>query len=235
MLKKLLLALLLLALTAGGGVVYLTRQATDLPDWYRPETASEPGLPAAAALPPPLPARAVPPTGFEAPPGPDGRRELRLDERQLNELVRRSLDAELDGRRARQATKAIHADLDGDRLRIGAVTDLDRLLAAAGSEKERSVIRRLTRLAPWIRGRDFHLAVEGRPRAVAGELALDDLTVRIGQLSFEPEELLGALGLADEHRRAAVRRAAVRLPDMTLEAARVENEMLWLSLAAESR
>jgi len=231
MLKKLFLALLLLALAAGGVVFYLTQQATDLPDWYEGERepVTEPGA-STTPLPPPLPARAVPATGFDPPPLAGGRRELRLDERQLNELVEKSLDAKPDGRRARRATRAIHAGLAGDRLRIGAVTDLDRLLAAAETDKERAAVTKLTRLVPWIRGREFHLAVEGRPRAAGGELALDDVTVRVGRLSFEPEELLSVFGLADKHRQVAV-----RLPDMELEDARVENEMLWLSVAGGSR
>lgn len=153
---------------------------------------------------------------------------LRLDEGELNALLQRALRSDPDGQRVRDATRAVRATLEGERLIVGAVTDLDRLSAAARDAKERAAVGKLRRLAPWIRGRDFYLGVEGRPRARDGELTFDGVTVNVGQLSFDPAQLLSLVGLPADR---LDRELAVRLPDAELEDVRIEGDALLLSLA----
>ncbi|MEM7582709.1 MAG: hypothetical protein AAF560_04965 [Acidobacteriota bacterium] len=151
-----------------------------------------------------------------------------LDEPQLNALLQRGLEARSEGRRARQATKVIQANLLEDRMAVGGVTNVEKLMSAAESERERALIQRLTRLAPFIQGRDFYLGVEGRPVARQGKLAFDGLTLKVGQLSFDPQELAERFGLED---KLAEQEMAVALPDLPLEDVRIEDEQLLLTLA----
>ncbi|MEM7356157.1 MAG: hypothetical protein AAF657_35405 [Acidobacteriota bacterium] len=243
MLKKLLLILFLLFSLAVGIVFYLWNRAAELPDWYD-EAASSTAEP--ATIPTPSTAEPAEANGATAPsPGPSQApkqaltprsaarqlrqdRQLRLDEPQLNSLMQQALDSRRDGRRIRQATKALRAELDGNRLVVGGVTDVDRLLATAENDRERAAIRKLTRLVPWIRGQDFYFGVRGRPKARNGQLELDDLTVQVGQLSFAPEDLADRFGLADE---LAEQDLSVGLPDLRLADVRVENDTLLLSVA----
>ncbi len=246
MLKKLFLAVLILLAVAAGVLFYLWHQAARLPDWYDPdagvagmvETQVEPGAPTGSG---PSATAAGSPSDSPAAIARDLRRELkreaaqggtmRLDQQELNALLGRALDSEPDGRRVRDATRAVHASIEGDRLAVGAVTDLDRLAAAARDDRERAAIRKLSRLAPWIHGRDFYLGVEGQPRARGGELTFDGVTVKVGQLSFDPAQLLAMVGLPADR---LDRDLAVRLPDVELEDIRIEGDSLLLSLA-ESR
>ncbi len=252
MLKKLILLVLILLAVAGAGLLYVWRQAAQLPDWYQPETA------AAVSGREPAPVEPAPPAG-SAGSGPAGsgqttagaprdrspaaatrdlrrevRREaarggtLRLDEQELNTLLSQALDSKPDGRRVREATRAVRASLEDGRLAVGAVTDLERLSAAARDDKERAAIAKLRRLAPWIEGREFYLGAEGRPRADGGELAFDGVTVQIGRLSFEPARLLALVGLADDR---LDRQLAVRLPEAELTDVRIDGDSLLLSLA----
>ena len=153
---------------------------------------------------------------------------LRIDQGELNALLQRALRSDPDGRRVHGATRAVRATLEGERLIIGAVTDLDRLNAAARDAEERAAIGKLRRLAPWIAGRDFYLGVEGRPRARDGELTFDGVTVNVGRLSFDPTQLLSLVGLPADR---LDRELAVRLPDAELEDVRIEGDVLVLSLA----
>ncbi len=153
--------------------------------------------------------------------------ELQLDEPQLNALLLRGLESRPDGRRARRATKVIQVNLLADRMAVGGVTNIEKLLEATESDRERAAIQRLTRLAPFIKGRDFYLGIEGRPAARNGKLAFDDMTVKVGQLSFDPQQLAERFGLED---KLAKQEMAVRLPDLNLESVRIEDENLLLSL-----
>ncbi len=241
MLKKLIFAVLFLVAAGGVALFFLWRQAVRLPDWYDPnaEAVVEQSLttPARTAT------RGGPATatGSETEASPitrDVRRELkqeaarggtlRLDEGELNALLRRALRSDPDGRRVGDATRAVRATLDGERLILGAVTDLDRLKAAAHDAKERAAIDKLSRVAPWIRGREFYLGVEGRPRAEGGELTFDGVTVNVGQLSFDPAQLLALVGLPPDR---LDRELNLRLPDVELEDVRIEGDALLLSLA----
>ncbi len=264
MLKKLFLAVLILLAVAGVALLFLGRQAAQLPDWYdpdaeapgrpegaqmegRPEGARMEGRPEGAQVEQSL-AEPVTRSGSGSPAtaGPavvssarDLRRELkqeaarsgtlRLDEEELNALLGRALTSEPDGRRVRDATRAVRATIEGDRLALGAVTDLDRLTAAARDDRERAAIRKLRSLAPWLAGRDFYLGVEGRPQARGGKLTFDGVAVKVGQLSFDPAQLLALVGLPADR---LDRELAVRLPDAELEGIRIEGDSLLLSLAA---
>ncbi len=255
MLKKLFLALLLVLAVAAAGLLYLGRQATTLPDWYDPDAVAagtaevgdtlaepvtqtgsgEPARPTSSAESP----RATAPSRVETPAdvAREVRRELkqeaardgtlRLDEGELNALLERALASDPDARRVRDATRAVRATFEDDRLVVGAITDLDRLTAAARDAKERAAIGKLKRLAPWIGGREFYLGVEGQPQARDGRLTFDGVSVKVGQLAFDPAQLLALVGLPADR---LDRELAVRLPEAELEDVRIEGDVLLLSL-----
>ncbi len=251
MLKKLFLAVLILLAVAAGVLFFLWRQAAQLPDWYKPDAAS-PGPVEERQVEPAERTGSRAPTAESTPAAVAGSQEtptavaralrrqlkqeaarngtLRLDQQELNALLKRALASDPDGRRIRDATRAVRATIDGDRLSVGAVTDLDLLAAAASDARERDAIRKLRRLVPWILGQDFYLGVEGRPQARGGKLAFDGVAVKVGQLSFDPAQLLALLGLPADR---LDRELAVRLPDAKLEDVRIEDGSLLLSLAEE--
>lgn len=220
MLKKLLLVVVLLAVVAAAGAFYLWNRATDLPDWYDPATgtatlddAEVDEILESIETPPP------------SPPGASARPEVRLDDRQLSALVTRALDRRADGRRVRRATKAIHAGVEGERLTIGAVTDLERLRAAAEDDAQRAAVARLEDLLPWIGGRDFHVGVSGLPRARDGRVVLEDLTVDVGGVSVDAATLAGRFGVSPGELARAVE---LPLAELGLADVRVEGGRLVL-------
>lgn len=233
MLKKIFFLFLVLLIAGLGAAFYFGRQAAQLPDWYSETRDEEPALDDPIPLDDPLDLRspAAPASGLPRatrPGGAKGRQPRRLDEPELNRLLRRNLEARAEGRRALEATKAVHAELAGDRLVIGAVTDIATLMAATRNERERRVIRRLTRYLPWLEGRDFYVGVEGLPRVRDGKLAFDEVRVKVGNLSLDPFELADILGLDSER---LDRELAVRLSDLDLQDVRIEDGSLVLSPA----
>ncbi len=256
MLKKLFLAVLLVLAVAAAGLFYVGRKATQLPDWYDPDATSaemvevgdslgEPSAQTGSGKPTRSTSsaegpRATAPPRVETPAdvAREVRRELkqeaardgtlRLDEEELNALLGRALASEPDGRRVHDATLAVRATFEGDRLVVGAITDLERLSAAARDGKERAAIGKLKRLAPWIQGREFYLGVEGQPRARDGKLTFDGVAVKVGQLAFDPAQLLALVGLPADR---LDRELAVRLPDAELEDVRIEGDTLLMSVS----
>lgn len=220
MLKKLFVVLVVLVLAAIVGAVYFWKQATRLPDWYDPETGE------AVA---PLDGAEVDEIleSVEAPVkrGGSPRSEVRFDDRQLSALVVRALDEHADGRRVRRATKAIHASVAGERLTIGAVTDLERLRGAAENDEQREAIRKLVDVAPWIGGRDFYVGLSGRPRARGGRVYLEDLKVDVGGVSVDAAFLAARLGVSAD---AVAGGVELPLAELGLADVRIEDGLLVL-------
>ncbi len=190
-----------------------------------PEPRSETGGPAAAVQSPAPAARASRPAPAAAPPR-AGRVEL--GERELNELLARSLDEHPRGQRLKRAVKGMRASIDGDRLELGVVTSLAALGAAAESEREARAVDRLARLAPWLGDRDVYLALRGRPRARDGRLVFDrDGELRVGGITFDAADLATRLGVPEDKLDRGVE---LPIPGMTIEDVEVADGSLVLSL-----
>lgn len=250
MLKKLAVGCLLVVAITGVALYFAWRQATRLPDWYgepqrvasaeTPPAAAEadragPSAAAAAADGSPGPAvrsAPAPPAGASRPAATAGRPRsgrIELDEPQLNDLLRRSLDEHPQGRRLKRAVKAVRASIDGDRLELGVVANLADLGAAAETDREAGAVRRLARLAPWLGDRDVYLAVRGRPRARDGHLVFDrDGELKVGGITFDIADVASRLGVPEER---LDRGLELPLSGMTVEDVEVAGGRLVLSLA----
>ncbi len=192
----------------------------------RPGREPTPAPPPSVATAPPLQWNRLAP-GFRSPAAGHQRGRVELDEPALNEFLVRSLDQYPRGRRLKRAVKGIRASIDGDRLEVGVVTNLDDLGKAAESEREAKAVRRLAQLAPWLGDRDVYVAVRGRPRVRDGELGLDrDAELKVGGFTFDVADFASRLGVPEEKLDQGVE---LELSGMTVEDVEVTDGSLILS------
>ncbi len=120
-------------------------------------------------------------------------REMRLDARDLEDLILSMAYEDEDGRELLAATKAVRAEIADGELELGAVVTpaelpADRLSAAA---------RQLLELILRFTGSDgdVYLAIRAAPAAVEDQLLLGPpVSLRVGELTLSPS-LLAALGV----------------------------------------
>lgn len=120
-------------------------------------------------------------------------REVRLDARDLEDLILSAAYEDEDGRELLAATKAVRAEFLGDELELGAVVTPAELPAEALSEGARKLLAVILRLT----GSDgeVYLGLRAAPAAVEDELLLGPpVSLRVGELALSPS-LLAALGV----------------------------------------
>ena len=121
-------------------------------------------------------------------------REVRLDARDLEDLMLATVHEQEGGPELLAATRAVRAEIDGGELELGAVVAPAELPA----ERLSAGARRLLELLPHFAGSDgsVYVALRAAPRALEDQLVLGPpVDLRIGELTLG-SSLLSALGVA---------------------------------------
>jgi hypothetical protein len=196
MLRKLLIALVVLALVIAGVVFYFWRQATALPDWYEEERASPTAQPEEHASASP-------------------RGELRW-----TPVAKDDADASKDAvevrgfhnktplvrGKARKAIKASRAVRTKDKLEAGVVLDTSKLPRDM-SKQDNDVLERAIANFPGLTKRDVYVGIEDSPVTKNGILQLSpNARLRIGNLTYSLPDAARKLGIDEKKLRADLNR-----------------------------
>lgn len=228
MLKKIAIALGVLALLGGIAIFVLYRQATALPEWAEAEVAEQadldPDAPVLweaefeedevlspeleAALPPePLPispSREVRSTPSAGKPSPT--RKTKAKRYVLKGFHRRGKGA---GKDAVRASKAV---LENGRLEAGVVLDLSRIKDAKMSDSDRGLYEGALDAFPPLRRKNVYVGVETRPIRKDGVLQLGKAAkLRVGSIRYDIGSAAKKLGMSESALRKNLNRHLRRL------------------------
>lgn len=229
MLKKVAIALSVLALLAGIAAFVLYRQATALPEWADAEVAEQANLDPDApvvweaesetseSLPPEVEA-ALPPEPAPQDPAPEAdspqpahkpspaRKKKKAQRYVLKGFHRRGKGA---GKDAVRASKAV---LENGRLEAGVVLDLSRIKDAKMSDSDRGLYEGALDAFPPLRKKNVYVGVETRPIRKDGVLQLGkDAKLRVGSIRYDIGSAAKKLGMSEAGLRKKLNRDLRRL------------------------
>lgn len=225
MLKKIAIALGVLALIGGIAIFVLYRQATALPDWAETEVAEQADLDPDAPvvweaesegnepLPPELEAALPPEPAPEAPvadgalPRPAGTPVPRRTKKKAKRYVLKGFHRRGKGA-GKNAVRASKAVLEGGRLEAGVVLDLARIKDAKMSDSDRGLYEGALQAFPPLRKKNVYVGVETRPvRRPDGVLQLGpDAKLRVGSIRYGIGSAAKKLGMSEAGLRKALNR-----------------------------
>ncbi|MCB9752029.1 MAG: hypothetical protein H6713_18810 [Myxococcales bacterium] len=187
MLKKLLLALLVLLLIAAGVVLYFWTQATALPDWYEPEGE--------AAVAEASPEESADTRGLQWQPAKDegeGAMEVRGFHRKAPLLKGES-------RKAIRASRAVRTK---DKLEAGVVVDTSKISKQEMSKRDNATLERALEAFPGLTQRDVYIGVEDTPVTKDGVLQLSPKArLRVGNLTYSLADAAKRMGIPESKLR----------------------------------
>ncbi|MEZ4382140.1 MAG: hypothetical protein R3A79_12390 [Nannocystaceae bacterium] len=181
MLRKVLIALVVLALIAGGVVAYLWYQATALPDWYAAPTSES-----AASAP------AVVDQGWVA--ADDGEGQQMRNFHMRTQKIKPAL---------RKAIKGSRATVKDGKVEAGLVANVGDVPEQELSANDRTFLKKATDAFPSLKERDVYIGVEGDTVIKDGKVQLgDNSKVRIGNLTYSLPDAAARLGMDEAKLRA---------------------------------
>lgn len=252
--RKVLALLLSLALLVAGAVLWAARQGGRLPAWYeeaRAADALEPDLEAAAKragqsligrfgrelLDEVTADDGTPNESFLDRLKRRGQlvldslregREVRLDARDLENVILAMAVEDDAGRELLAATKAVHAEITEGELELGAVVTPTELPADRISASQQRLLDLLLRLSGS--GREIYLALRAAPRVAEDQLLLGPpLSLRVGDLELS-SRLLAAMGVEAPELEAGL---VLDVGRMKIRQATIEDETLVLVVSPE--
>jgi len=148
------------------------------------------------------------------------RGQVTLNEAELNALLYTKLRKEEDGRRLLAITDGVRAQIKNGSVELGAVLNIDKLQQL--DAKTRRKVKKYLEKLPVLKGRKIYLAIEGKPVARNGQLAVaEDVTFKIGSIPV-PAYMLESLGVRlDKLRNASVRIRNIRITDVKIDNKRI--------------
>lgn len=214
MLRRLVLAALILAFVGAGAVYWLWRQATALPEWHQ-----EMPVPDSPALDGSSPDGAPPPLRWTAAPDadpPPGRKQA--ERPRQRELRNFHLHARDRNRVLQKAVASSRATYEDGTLEAGVVLVPENIELDALSRKDRALVERALKSFPGLSGRRVYLALEDEPKVVDGVLQLSNETqIRVGELRYPLSAFAKKIGVRPDVVRRQInrelRRLEVRPPD----------------------
>lgn len=213
MLKKVAIAVAIVALIGAGVAYYMFRQATALPEWYEAELAleSEPVDEDAPMGWEPIEGAELEPVPEESQPTETPRSGGAPDKGAAPKSAPRKRSATKRGprvmrgfhrRRAtkgkKTAVKASRATYDNGKLEAGVVLDLSRVPKENLTPRDKRLYERAVEGFPGLTKRDVYVGIEDRPVSKDGVLQLGDSPkVRVGNLRYSLSSAAAKLGMSE--------------------------------------
>ncbi len=205
MLKKVLIALALLLLIAGGVVAWFWHQATALPEWYAEIELEDAAAPTGELQWAVVPDAEPPPPGAEPPP--PTKKPKRREIRNFH------LRAHVSTPEARKAFRASRATYEDGHLEAGVIVNAGKVSQDALSKKDKGFFQRLIRAFPSLAKRDVYVALEDEP--VVAEDGILQLgahpKIRVGKLSYSLDQVAKKLGVSSAAARRDINKELRRL------------------------
>jgi hypothetical protein len=186
--KRILIAVVVLLLIAGGVFYYLWSQATYVPDWYAEEQAAgapEPGATAPNAA----------PAWKDAPGAAPGKRK------ELRNFHRRAANKDPT---VAKVIKASRASFEDGTLEMGVVADLRQLPHDKLAAGQRELFEKVRASFPSATDREIYIGVEDpAPVLAGGQIELGpQARLRIGKLGYDLDAAAQKLGMTSAALRA---------------------------------
>jgi len=190
MLRKIILAVVLLLLLAAGIVFYLWHQATSLPEWYENPTPA----PAAAAAEQTW--VLVPDATTESEKAPAKTYEMR------------GFHKKLGNSKTQKAVKASRAVRRGEELEAGVIVDMGELKNQEMSKSDSDFLTRAREAFPALSDRDVYIGIEDRPGASG---LSSSAKLRVGKLTYPLAEAAKKLGINEAELRRQLNTELVKM------------------------
>ncbi|MCY6489987.1 hypothetical protein [Leptolyngbya sp. GGD] len=203
-----------IVLGTASGIYYFWRQLTQLPEWYaqgekNPKTYAQIQKSGAAvekkieekAQSIPQPNRVSPDTKIVAnaspdkPSSPNSNVQVALNSQELNDLLVTKITEKSGGQPLPNSVKGFHTSLKDDKLKTGAVVDVQELKNSGLGSKQQNLLSEITQKIP-MSDRKVYIGVEGKPEMQNGKLRFDqNAKIQIGNMSFTIAEVANRLGI----------------------------------------
>jgi len=191
-LRKILLALVVLLVLAAGVAAYLWHEATALPDWYTTPTGAEETVDGAPAV------------DLDWVPAPDG------ESQQMRNFHTRTPKIKPAMRKGIKGSRVIYKK-DG-RVEAGLVANLGDVPERELSAEESSFLAQATDAFPSLKKRDVYIGVEGDTVIKDGLVQLGpEPKVKIGNLSYSLPDAATRLGMNESKLRAELNAELARM------------------------
>lgn len=201
--KKTGAAALIILLIIGGGLYWLWRQATLLPEWYAGgEATSDQAVIIYAkgmgdirrSL-----ERTVEDRLRKTAAG-DSDVRIELNENDANKLFATLISENTEAYPCLQAIKASRTRIRNGRLDFGVVVDASDVLKGASGRGVQGIRPKATRLSGLLQGKEVALGFTGKYGIADGKLQLDkEGKIRIGGLTFSLKTITKRLGVSEDH------------------------------------
>ncbi|MBE9010076.1 hypothetical protein IQ250_07640 [Pseudanabaenaceae cyanobacterium LEGE 13415] len=195
------------------GIYYFWRQLTQLPEWYntgqnQPRTYAQIQKSSAAvekkieAQIQASPQAAKVNTASNQPSpkvsSPSDDVQVALSSQELNDLLVTKITEKRNGQPLPSAVKGFNAAVKEDKLKTGAVIDIQELQNSGLAEQQQQFLSEITQKIP-MNDRKVYIGVEGRPRIQNGQLRFDEnARIQVGNMSFTIAEVASRLGVSPE-------------------------------------
>lgn len=194
--KKILVitTLFLIGLLVGTGYSYW-KNATSLPEWYKPSATAEPvTLSTAPSIPSSRSARVIQEQIKTAPPGVV---QERLTASEVDNLIMAGLTKSSDKSQALpSAITGVKTQIQQNRIQTGAIVDLAAIEQMPSSSRT-EIIRKILQVMPQLRGQPVYIGVAGRLVAKNGQPQLSaDSKLQIGKVELPLDDVAQQLGMS---------------------------------------
>jgi hypothetical protein len=199
MFKKWLIAIVLVGgvglVGFAGLVFFLGKQATNLPDWYQPNSTNN--------VPPSAEPMVVSNTPTET--------VLKLTDAQLNQLVSEQLFKTGKNQSLPTGIKGINTKINDGKLTAGAILNLGELSRQKESSTIATTADKITSKLPYLNNQEVYLGISGKPLIKDNQIQLDrNSQIQIGNLNLSVNQTAQLLGTSEEQ---LIRSFNLRLPE----------------------
>ncbi len=216
MVKKLLIAIVVLAAAIGGGLAYAWNRATAVPQWYAADTVTPSATVSVNDL---LAQRAT---------TANGQVQVTLSETDLNQIAA-SAAANSTAAPILEAAGGINTRIERDRIESGTVVNLSELPTDALPAEGQTAIRQLQERFPILANRDVYIGLSGQPQVQDGQLRFgNDAVIKIGQMSIPVGDAAQQIGLSQAELEAQLSNLLTQ-QGIRLEDVRVVDGQLMLT------
>ena len=215
MIKKLLIAIVVLSAAIGGGLAYAWNRATAVPKWYATDTTVPDATVSVNDL---IAQRAT---------TADGQVQVTLSEADLNQIAAAAANNSVAAP-ILDVTDGISTRIDRDRIESGTVVNLSELPLEVLPAQGRTAVSELQNRFPMLADREVYLGLSGQPQIVDGQFSFgDNATLRIGRMSIPLSDAARQMGLSQADLEAQLS-SLLTQQGITLESLQVVEGQLQL-------
>lgn len=203
--KKIGIILLVLIVAPFSIAYYYWQQATKLPEWYTAKETIAPQKSNTPELELEVPQAMLDKTTEASPEASSGNVEVKLGEKELNDLLVSKISKNVANGELSQAVKGSSTTIKDGKIESGAVLSISEIPVDQLKANEKAAIEKAIKTFPNLKNKEVYVGIEGKPRAENGQLAFDDNTnIKLGNLSFTVLELSNKLGVPKESVEKAI-------------------------------